>query len=114
MSQPRNKSWADIARGQQKKPPDLRATKPEAIKHKVQASQVVKQRILDADKRTIILRRVDPEATVELIIKDIADQEPSICQGPDLLRPGDFLEQVTRDELDRRRYYVTFRSLVQK
>ena len=112
MSQPRNKSWADIARGQQKKPPDLRATKPEAIKHKVQASQVVKQRILDADKRTIILRRVDPEATVESIIKDMVDQAHIISQ--DQLTPADLLEQVTRDELDRRRYYLTFNTHEQK
>ena len=77
-------------------------------------SQEVKQRILDADKRTIILRRVDPDATVESIIKDIVDQAPLICQGPDLLAPGDLLEQVTRDELDRRRYYVTYLTRVQK
>ena len=102
------RTWAEVTKP--KKPPERKKT-PQLIRtEKINTSEETKNRIADLERRTFIVRRVDPEATVETIIAELHQQAPTILQVTDPLAPIDFLEQVRRDELDRRRFYITFAS----
>lgn len=106
------RSWADITRSRSKKPPDPRK-KPQAFRtQSLTSTEEIKASIADQEKRTIIIRRADPDATVESIIDQIMAQVSEVLGHDDLLsastQPFTILKQVTRDELDRRRFYITF------
>ena len=110
LQQPTMKSWAQVASGKNvKKPPDPASMKkPRTHVHK---SAKIDKEIAEIEAMTMVLKRVDPTATPGSIIHELTQQAPTIldmADGDAPLTGKKFLQQVVRDELDFRRFYVTF------
>ena len=107
--------WSDLFKSQ--RPPDTQkkagknSTTPQAIlTTKVNSSEDTRRSILDVERRTIILRRLRAETTTIMVIKDVYQQAETIL-GRKPATPAEIIAHVTRDELDRRRFYLTFATV---
>ena len=66
------KKWSEIVKKNSKKPPDKSEKPSQPLNSiRIRSSKEMKERIDSVEKRTIILRRGDPEKTVSSMINDL-------------------------------------------
>ena len=92
-------TWAEVAA---KKQPRKKPT----LAPRVPVPDAAMAEIVEKDRRTLVLRKLPPTTTEASILEDLQPQ----CQRP----LGEVLEAVVREPLDRRRFYLRFRSVEMK
>ena len=97
-------SWASVAAPNKVKRPNSTPQGRKAERIPVQP-QVI-ERINEIDRRTQVLRKVPSGSTTQSILADLKSQ----CDG----NLGDVVEAVVQEPLDRRRFYIRYKSIETK
>ena len=94
-------TWADVAGKKQPKKKTPQALQKTSLR--LQVSDNAMAKICEMERRTLVLRKVPPSTTTISILRDLKEQ---------FTRPlGQVVEAVSREPLDRRRFYVRFHTV---
>ena len=94
-------TWADVAAPKKGKRANQRPQAKQAEKIAVHGNAM--ERINEMDRRTQVLRKVPPRTTTSSILNDLKNQ----CEGSLV----DIVEAVVQEPLDRRRFYIVYKSV---
>lgn len=101
-------SWAQIAAGKHHKNSGA-PKKPQAVEkpiHRIPVMKPTVQKFNELERRTQVLRKVPPGTTTTSILNDLKQQ----C----VVDLTEVIEAVVQEPLDRRRFYIRYRSVEQK
>ena len=95
-------TWASITSG--RPPPKVPNYLPQAkLKERLNVPNRVVEKFNEIERRTQVLRKLPPGTSVLSIINDMKEQTE--------IPIGDVVESVIQEPLDKRRFYVTFKSV---